>query len=293
MTTSQLTYAIILNYNSSEESIALFRNLEELNEKSLVILVIDNASPEEDRQLLKNAIPKSNLILNNSNKGYAAGNNVGINIALQQEAEYIWILNPDIRVEKESLQLLLSTMNADKEIAAIGPRILRREDKEVIFSDGEKLYFDEKCSTEHKNSWLKDIDVSGSKDYDIDYVDGSCILLRASAIKEIGMLPEKYFLYFEETHWCVEAKRKGWKLAVNSNAKVFNLTSEKNGIFHYYFMRNRLLFCKRYHPNFKTVRRYYFNLLLNEFLNRFKGKYFKPFYRSRLKGFFAGVYRTI
>lgn len=290
MTTSPLTYAIILNYNSSEESIALFQNLEELNEKSLVVLVIDNASPEEDRQKLTESIPKSNLVFNKQNKGYAAGNNVGINIALQKGADYIWILNPDIRVEKESLSVLLSTMNADEEIAAIGPRILRREDKEVIFSDGEKLYFDEKCSTEHKNSWLKEAEVPASLDYDIDYIDGSCILLRARALGEIGILPERYFLYFEETHWCTEAKSKGWKLAVNSNAKVFNLTSKKEATFHYYFMRNRLIFCKKFHPEYKSVRKYYFNLLLDEFLNRFKGKYFRSFYGSRVKGFLSGIY---
>lgn len=187
----------------------------------------------------------------------------------------------------------MDTLENDKEIAAVGPRILRREDTSTIFTDGEKLYFDEKCTTEHKNSWLKDEDTPEGIDFEIDYIDGSCLLLRSTAIEDIGMLPEDYFLYFEETHWCFEAKRKGWKLAVNSCSKVFNLTSDKKETFHYYFIRNKLLFCKKFHNDFNSVRRYYGKLLCQEFLNRLQKKaYLKPYYKSRLAGYLVGVFKT-
>lgn len=255
---------------------------------------MDNNSEPEEVTCLKNTLPSKNLLLNKKNLGYAGGNNIGIKMAINNNAGYVWILNPDIRIGKETLSHLLKTMNEDKELAAVGPRILRREDKETIFTDGEKLFFDEKCTTEHINSWLKDVEIPGKKNYDVDYIDGSCILIRTDAIKEIGMLPEKYFLYFEETHWCVEAKRLGWKLAVNSNAKVFNLTSEKKETFHYYFMRNRLLFCEEFHENFKMVRRYYGILLYKELMNRLKKKsYLKPYFKSRLFGYLSGVLKTL
>ena len=286
-----LTYAIILNYNSSNESIALFRNLEKLGEKSLVVLVIDNASPEEDRQLLKKAIPESNLILNNTNKGYAAGNNAGVNIALQKKADYIWILNPDIRADEKALKILIDTLTKDHQLAAVGPRIVHRHKPGFIFSDGE-IMDRALCKTSHKNHNLPVAKVPSKLDYAIDYIDGSSILLNSKAVEEIGNLPEEYFLYFEETDWCFKAREMGWKLAVNSNAVVYNVTSDKKSIFHYYMSRNRLIFSKKYLANYRKIRKYYATIVIKELMDRLKGKFLKPYFFSRLKGIFSGIIKT-
>lgn len=288
-----LIYILILNYNSSKDSIFLFRSLQSLINANLKVFVIDNASAETDQLHLKKYIPENNLIINKKNLGYAGGNNIGIDIALKEEADYVWILNPDIRITLEALPRLLDLAKLDPSLAAVGPRILRREDGETIFTDGEKLYFDEKCSTEHKNSWRKNSEIPSGIDYDVDYIDGSCILINCKAIKELGKLPENYFLYFEETHWCLNAKHNNWKLAVNSQAVVYNLISEKKATFHYYFMRNKIIFSKKFHPQFKSVRKYYATILIKEFINRFRGRYLRPYYKSRVKGFIAGIYKTI
>lgn len=285
-------YAIILNYNSAEESIALYDNLKEGGYGNLNILVIDNASKAADRSQLKQNIPTNALIFNEKNIGYAGGNNVGIEVALIKNADYIWLLNPDIRVKNNTLSILLETALADVSLAAVGSRIIHRTNPSTIFSDGELLLMDEKCSTIHKNSHREVIDVPGGIDYKIDYIDGSCILLNANAINDIGKLSEEYFLYFEETDWCFRARNRKWKLAINSNASVYNLTSVKTDVFHYYFSRNKLIFSKKFHSNFNEVRSYYVKEIMKEFLNRFKGKYFKPYYKSRLKGLLVGILKT-
>jgi len=286
------TYAIILNYNSAEESIALFENLEVQHYKYLRILVIDNNSSEEDQIQLKENIPSENLIFNKINLGYAGGNNRGIEIALNEKADFIWLLNPDIRVESNTLSILLETLLADISLAAVGSRIIHRANPSIIFSDGELLVMDEKCSTIHKNSHLEIKNVPTGIVYDVDYIDGSCILLNCNAIKDVGILSMEYFLYFEETDWCFRARKKKWKIAINSNTSVYNLTSVKANIFHYYFMRNRLIFSKKYHPNFIKVRNYYIKELLREVGYRFRGKYFKPFFESRVKGLVSGIINT-
>ena len=284
-------YAVILNYNSALETIALFENLKAHNPK-VNILIVDNASEEADLSLLKKEINSQNLLLNPGNLGYAGGNNIGIKRDLREGAEFIWLLNPDIRVEKNTLQGLLSTLQDDRSLAAAGPRILKRENPEVIFTEGEKIFMTKECLTHQKNHNKLSAEVESKIDYDIDYIDGSCILINTQAIADVGLLPEEYFLYFEETDWCFKARKLGWKLAVNSMVKVYNLTSIKKETFHYYFMRNRLIFCKNHHPDFKSVRNYYFQLLLEEFANRFKGKYLRPYYKSRVKGLLSGIYRT-
>lgn len=285
-------YSIILNYNSADESIALFKNLGEQQNDYLTILVIDNHSNEKDQKNLLNNIPIKNLIFNEKNLGYAGGNNVGIEIALKNGADYVWILNPDIRVESQTLNTLFRTVIEDKTLAAIGPRITHRNNPDKIFSDGGMIAMNENYSAYHKhhNAEL----TSGSKtiDYDISFIDGSCILLNCEAIKEIGKLPEEYFLYFEETDWCFKARKHKWKLAIDSNAAVSNLTSVKRATFYYHITRNKIIFCKKYHPNFTQVRIYFIKELLKEALFRFKGNYFKPFYLSRAKGLVAGIIKT-
>lgn len=285
-------YALILNYNSAGESIELFRDLEEQSYKDLQILVIDNNSNEEDRRQLIENIPKTNLIFNRENLGFAAGNNVGIKKALKANANYIWILNPDVRLEKDSLCILVDTLKSDEKLAAVGPRILHREAPGRVFSDGEKMLMDEKAGTFHRNHNLDVNDLSAGIDYNIDYIAGSSMLLNVKAIEKIGDLPEDYFLYFEETDWCFKAKRYNWELAINSNSVVYNLTSAKTSVFHYYFMRNRLIFCKKYHPDFRNVRNYYLREIINEIKSRLRGNYFKPYFYNRMRGLIAGVIKT-
>lgn len=287
-----LAYAIILNYNSSKETVELFELLNSLAISGLEILVIDNSSRKPDIQNLKNEIPEENLILNKINIGYALGNNVGIEVAMENGAKFIWLLNPDIRPRKEALNHLIQTLQRDRSLAAVGPRILHRHKKNRIFSDGEVINLDRACSTFHKNFNLLEKQVPASVDYDIDYVDGSSILLKAKAIESLGPLPEEYFLYFEETDWCFRARKNGWKLAVNSHAVVYNLTSKKSSLFHFYMMRNRLIFSKKYHPNFHKVRNHYLNQIKKEFLGLAGGEKVKPFFRSRVRGLISGLIKT-
>lgn len=294
MDSNQLkTYAIILNFNSASDSIALFNFLEVQDFKYLRILVIDNNSSEEDQFQLKKNIPYKNLIFNQPNLGYAGGNNIGIEIALNERADYVWILNPDIRVEEDTLPVLLETINNNKDLAAVGSRINKREDKNKIFSDGGVLLQDQKCTTIHKNSNCSHKATPGKIDFDIDYIDGSCILIRAEAIRNIGKFSEKYFLYFEETDWCIRAKLKGYKLAVDSRTVAYNLNSEKGAVYNYYMMRNRMIFAKNHHKNYIKVRNYYGRDLLGEIRGKLRGKYFKPFFISKVKGYLVGVFKAM
>lgn len=288
-----LTYAIILNYNSAEETLSLYRQLKELSGVDLKILVVDNCSKIADINLLQRFIKPMDIVFNEANLGYSGGNNVGIKLAIEAGADNVWLLNPDIRVEPETLIVLSKTLQQDKELAAVGPRIVKREDPETIFSDGELIDTSINFHTIHKNFNEKISDQSVILDYDIDYIDGSCILLNAQAIKEVGYICEDYFLYFEETDWCTRAKRQAWKLAVNRNALAYNLTSEKKETYHYFYTRNKLLFSKKFDLNYYSLRKREITTVMTELRKRLKGEYLKPYFFSRLKGLIAGITQKI
>jgi GT2 family glycosyltransferase len=287
-----LVFTLLLNFNCSEDTVVLYDQLVELK-LDLKILVIDNNSTEYQKNILLKHITKNKIIFNSKNLGYAGGNNIGIKSALTNNADYVWILNPDIRIEENTLNTLLRTFKEQEKLAAVGPRIIQRENRDLIFSDGEILEFNERCSTNHKNHNVKAAEISPDINLNIDYIDGSSILLNALALKEIGSLCEDYFLYFEETDWCYRARARSWKLAVNSDSVVYNTTSIKNGLFHFYMIRNRLIFSKRYHPEFKNVRSFYIKAVLRELINRFRGNYFQPFFFNRFMGLISGLIKTI
>jgi GT2 family glycosyltransferase len=285
-------WAIIVNYNTGQECCELFQNLKQNKNFNIHILIIDNNSSIADRTILKNNIPKNNLILNDTNEGYAVANNFGIEKALRNKADYIWILNPDIRVDANTLEGLVYAINKSPKTAAAGVRILKRENPDYIFSDGEKMSLEGGCDTFHKNHDRPVKDCATCISYDVDYIDGSCIFISAEAIQEIGGLPEEYFLYFEETHWCKKAIDLGWKLVINSNVSAYNLTSKKGKVFHYYFSRNKLLFCKKNDINYKNVRSQSIFNVLNEMLKILKGEKPTPFLKDRIKGVLAGIYKA-
>ncbi len=278
-------FAIILNYNSAAETIELSTILKNFNLEYLRILVIDNASKEEDQNKLKENILAENLIFSKKNLGYAGGNNIGIEIALNENADYILILNPDIRLDGDTLPILLQTLILDEKLAAVGPRIVKRVDPEIIYSDGGKVEFDHQCSTYHKNYLSPTKGKQAFVNYEIDYIDGSCILINMKAIEMVGVLPEEYFLYYEETDWCLNAKRNGWKIAVNSNVKAYNLISFKGPTYFYYQFRNRIIFSKKYHPKAGLVQLYYLQVLARDFFKVLIGHQQKWLWKTRLKGF--------
>ena len=288
-----MIYVVILNYNSASETLKLLENLKNIS-ISIKVLVIDNNSHPLEQEKLKEKVPSSHqLILNKKNLGYAGGNNIGIEIALKSNAEYVWILNPDIRVEKDTLRKLLETATKGKKIAAVGPRILRRENPDIIFSDGGEIKFNYKCVVRHKNYEKRVESTTADVNFDVDYIDGSCFLINLEAVQELGSLPEEYFLYFEETDWCVNAKRNGWKLAVNSGAHVFNLNSKKADIYFYYLFRNKMIFARKYHPRPHFVRLYLlFTLAQQFFLHIFQIRRYW-YWKNRMKGFLDGQMKTI
>lgn len=285
--------ALILNYNTSDDCIELFRSLNSFHYSYLEVLILDNGSKPEETLLLERNIPNQNLLLNKKNLGYAGGNNIGLRSAIKEDYNYVWVLNPDIRVERETLPRLLEVAGKLEKIAAVGTRILRRENPNIIFSDGGEIIYDMGCTVRHKN-FNRTVKSNYARiNFDIDYIDGSCILISSNAIKELGYFSEDYFLYFEETDWCVNAKKKGWKLAVNSDARAYNRDSKKAGVYFYYLFRNKMIFAKKYHPRPGLVRIHLlFTLAKQFFLHIFKIRRYW-YWKDRVKGFLEGQKWTI
>ncbi|EJL72084.1 glycosyltransferase [Chryseobacterium populi] len=281
---------IILNYNSfddtSREVNALLK--ENCDEKS--IYVVDNNSLDKNKIAEFGAQKNINYIISEKNGGYAYGNNLAIRKAIQDGKNFFLLLNPDIDIDISTIKTLYNDLQEHQDIAAIGPRICYRNDHHKIYSDGGLLYPEKGFLGAHTHFNLNRSDVHISHyNYQLDYVDGSVFMFRKELLDEIGLMNEKFFMYYEESEWCLRVLRKTrWKLAVNTSLTAFNTYSEKGSFYEYYMTRNRLWLCRLYNGNLKYVKKERWKLARKAFK---KGDF--ALAKAYVKGIINGLYSKL
>ena len=234
---------IILNYNSSKDTVELFNSIAaQGNFKNL--LVVDNNSELGDKEILIKNISPDSILWNKENSGYAEGNISGINYLKPKNDDLILFLNPDIRISISTIGNLCSIINKSEDLGIIGPRICYRNRPSVIYSDGGRVINEKAFHTFHLHHKMNISDVENPALHEVDYVNGSCFLFKASLLKKIGPMLTNFFLYFEETEWCLRARKNGFKCMIDSNSVAYHSSSSKNRMYHYYMMRNRIYLAK-------------------------------------------------
>jgi len=190
------------------------------------------------------------LIKNERNYGFAEGNNIGMRYALKAlNPGYVLLLNNDTVVDKEFLGELVKVGESDEKIGIVGPKVYyynfnRRRD--VINFAGGKL-----------NMWKGQPYHIGANEIDkgqhdeikeVDYIEGSCLLVKVKVLNKIGLLDPSYFAYWEENDFCMRGYKAGYKSAYVPKSKIWHKVSSSfnNPIKIYYLTRNRFWFMKKY-----------------------------------------------
>jgi len=185
------------------------------------IWVVDNASDDNTAGLVKAHYPNVHLISNSNNIGFAAANNQ----ALEKISEtYVLLLNPDAFLEEGALGHMLAAME-DEKVSAVGPRIFRGGEIEPSLNLSpralEALLFLFSGMRAFKTGGFSGQPAPGfpwNQGAEGDHLRGSCILVRQAIIETVGLMDERFFLYFEETEWCLRMRSSGWNIRITSDA---------------------------------------------------------------------------
>lgn len=243
-------FVIILNFNNESDSIACIKSLDLITDYNLQIVVVDNnslkSSPlEQYISTLSNAV----FIQTGENRGYAAGNNVGIRYAIENGAEYICLLKNDVIVNKDSFSDSIGILDSNPKAAFAGPSILEYK-SDVIQSQGEITNFWSLRRSKTIGMGEKFISCNGFNE--CQGIIGVCMLFKASIIDRIGYLPEEYFLYQEEIDWCHKAYNLGYKSYCSLSSYVNHKGSASvdcyNNLSFYYRNRNIIIFLLKRDP---------------------------------------------
>lgn len=239
------TFAVIVNHRDAGETLGLVETLG--RHRGLNVLVVDNASGAGEVTRLQSAVE---VIESGDNLGYAGGNNVGIRAALERGAEFVWLLNPDTAPRRRALPRMLKAMTGDDEIGIVGATLLEGSNPKTIQSQGGRIVWEAGGRSELISAGERYRRHRSGPPRAVDFTPGASMLVRRSVFEQIGLLPEDYFMYFEETEFCVSASRAGWRVVVPPGAAVVHDSARRSGlpseVFVYYFVRGRIVFGSRH-----------------------------------------------
>lgn len=236
---------IIVNWNGSEDTIACLRSLRRVKSPSFETIVVDNGSTDNSVERIRAEFPEVRLVLTGENLGFVGGNNLGLEVALKLKAKYALLLNNDTEVDENFLYPLVEIMESDPTVGVVGPTILYYKQPDLIWSAGGKVDW-RRGKTAMIGLNESDMGQYGIIPREVDFISGCALMVRMDLVEKIGMLDERFFMYYEETEWCTRIKRKGYKILHIPTAKIWHkisLETRDNAPYVVYYMtRNRLLF---------------------------------------------------
>ncbi len=247
--------AVILNTNRKEDTLACLESLECNTYPRLSMMVLDNASTDGSVEAIRERFPKVEILSIEDNKGYAGNNNVGIQAAIDRGADWVFILNEDTVVDPVAISKLVEFGETNPKAGMLGPLVLHYSDPEVIQSAGGRM--DRWRESYHLGE--NELDHGQYKEPQLaEWVSGCAILVRRQLIEQAGMLDERFYYYWEETEWCLRARKHGWQIYMVPVAKVWHkgvqIDYKPGPSVTYYKTRNHLLLQAKHHaPTIERV----------------------------------------
>lgn len=260
---------IILNWNSFEDTKKCIQSLLSQKIDGFDILLVDNGSTDGSFERLTEMFPDIEHIQNDYNLGFSGGLNKGIQIALSRNTDYIWILNNDIIIrDKRCLSKLIQAMESNEEIGILSPRVLNERDQDSVWFEHGTIDYN------LAEGYHEEIDEKNSNSSTINYchyVPFCCVLIRKEVFEQVGLLDERYFLYYEDMDYSTQASSSGFRIGVASDISVYHRINASSGdsinpIHSYYRTRNRWLFGQEYSNSLFEI--YYFWWILKAIADR-------------------------
>jgi GT2 family glycosyltransferase len=236
---------VSVNYDQPIVTCEMLASLRKVTYPNFEILVVDNASPNKSPDIIKEMYPEIHLIISEKNLGFAGGNNIALT---QAKGDYILLLNNDTEVKPDFLDSLVELMESDQKIGITSSKILYFYEDNIIQYAGIPPL--NPITSRGGSDGDKEVDHGQYNEVkETFYPHGACMMIRKSVLKEIGLLYEGYFLYYEEYDFAERVRKAGYKIYYQPNSCILHKESISTGrnspLKTYYLNRNRMLFLRR------------------------------------------------
>lgn len=227
---------VIVNWNTRRLLrnciVSIYENVKGLKYE---IIVIDNGSSDNSADMVKKTFAGVKLIVNNENRGFASANNQGI---LAAQGRYVLLLNSDTVVLPDCLEKAVDFADSHSSAAVVGCKVLNHDRSlqpscfmfpsvfNMVLSSSylyKLLPRNSFFSREAMGQWNRE-DIR-----EVDVVTGCFMLVRAEAIKQVGLMDERFFMYAEEADWCYRFKQAGWSIMFTPDCEIIHLGGQSSG----------------------------------------------------------------
>lgn len=250
---------VLINYNNEVDTINCLETLSKQTLEDFLTIVVDNGSDTGSIHQVKEEFSFPKYIQNDENCGFTGGNNRGIEYALDTGVDWVLLLNNDTEVEPEFLESLLTAAeDLPQTVGITGPKIHTYDSREVWAAGGSLNEWT--GETAHRVGERKKIDQRTQ----VDYIVGAALLARSEVFRDIGLLDDDFFIYYEETEFCQRARQAGWHIWYLPVSGVYHKETVDytfSSFREYYFTRNRLLLIQKTQPFHRRLVFYLYFLL--------------------------------
>jgi len=258
---------IIVNYKTPELTLNALKALFLSSKLPSQVILVDNGSKDKTVELVKTEFPQVVIIESEKNLGFAGGNNIGIKRASQP---YVWLLNSDTETGYKTMEQVYDYLVEHQDCGAVGPQLIYPT-KELQSVGGffpnilNIFYYLLPWPILLPNFLRKKLhsiallpQMINNNGLQLDYVTGAAIMVRREVIDQIGLMPEDYFMYFEETDWCLQMKRYNWKVMVVRTDPVIHVyggsfKSKRDAQRLYVFLSSLRKFVRRNYTGLKKI----------------------------------------
>lgn len=259
-------YIVIVNFNGSKDTLECIKSIKKINYKNYKILVIDNNSNEYNKKLLYSLESDVKLIINEDNLGFSKANNIGINHSLRHGADFVLLLNNDTIVTSDFLKEALKSFELGIDIGIVGGKIYYFDNPKETWYDGAKIDWIKFCGKKSSGININD------KEAVVSLISGCMMLIKKDVFYNVGLLPEEYFMYYEDIDFCAMVINNGYKLVYNSKSIIYHKVSKSSGgeespFLIKYCTRNWKIFMNKY--SYKTNSFVYCISTLYYYFNRY------------------------
>jgi hypothetical protein len=221
---------VVVNWNRRDLTCDCLESLDRVAYPNHRVVVVDNDSSDGSADFIRARFPQAALIQSGGNLGYTGGNNLGIRWALEQDCDYVHLLNNDATVAPDAISKLVAAAEACPEIGIVGPKVLFYDPPDLVWAAGGRVDWKQLRGGGSAHLYYKrrSGEITGAP-FDVDYVPGCSLMARRAAIERTGLLDPDFFAYCEDIDWAWRMRRAGYRIAVVPEAVVWHRVSSTAG----------------------------------------------------------------
>ena len=258
-----LVSIITVNYNQSAITLELLKTLRVISYPNIEIIVVDNASPNDNPDIIKEQYPEVNLIKSEKNLGFSGGNNLGV---YEAKGKYMLFINNDTEVPKGFLEPLVKVLEEKAEVGVVSPKIRFFFHPDIIqFAGYTPLNYI--TMRNHLIGYRQKDDGQYDTPGYTPFAHGAAMMVSRKIMEEVGLMADIFFLYYEEHDWFERIKKAGYKIYYQPESTILHkesmTTGKESPLKIHYIARNRLVFMRRNLHGFMFVLAFLFQTFVS------------------------------